>query len=75
MWHLNTQVKDGILAVYINVFEPRMGKRRRFINFMVYPMVYSSIAIKHVTLDTISPWYEYVCTHTCSHFLRKPLLR
>ena len=28
VWHLNTQVNNGLLAAYINVSEIRRGKRR-----------------------------------------------
>ena len=75
VWHLITQVNDGILAAYITVFDPRRGKRRRFIPFLGYYLVYPIISSNLVTLATLSPWYDYVCTHTCSPFLRKPLFR
>ena len=69
MWHLSTQVNDGDIDVLITVFDPRRGNHRRFIPFPVY-----DFASNLVTLATISPWSEYVCTYTCSHFLSKPLL-
>ena len=75
MWHLSTQVNDSDLADYITVFDPRRDKRRRFIPFLVYALVYPIIASNLVTLDTLSPCSESVCTHTCSPFLSKPLLR
>ena len=75
MWHLITQVNNGDLADQITVFYPRRGKCRRFITFLVYAMVYPSISSNLVTLATLSPWYDSVCTHTCSPFLRKTLLR
>ena len=33
VWHLSTQGNNGLLAVYINVFDPRRGKCRWFIPF------------------------------------------
>ena len=66
---------DSDLAAYINVFDPSRGKRRQFIPFLVYDLVYLSIAINLVTLATLVPWSDSVCTHTCSSLLRKPLLR
>ena len=75
MWHLSTQVNNGILAVYITIFEPWGGKRRCFISFMVYALVYPSIASKLLNLDTLSPKSDSVYTLTCSHFLRKLILR
>ena len=64
MWHLITQVNGGNIAAYITVFEPRRGTRRSFITFMVYVLVYLSIASNIVTLDTLSPWYDSVRTQT-----------
>ena len=75
VWHLITQVNDGDLAAYITDFYPRRGKRRRFITFLVYALVYPSIASNLVTLATLSPWSNCVRTHSCSPFSRKPLLR
>ena len=66
VWHLITQVNGGIIAAYITVFDPRKVKRRRLIPFMVYDLVYPSIASNLLTLYTISPWYDYVCKHTWS---------
>ena len=64
VWHLSTQMKNGDLDAYITVFGPRRGKRRRFIPFLVYALVYPIISSNLVTLDTLSPWSYYVCTHT-----------
>ena len=55
MWHLSTQVNNGLLAVQINVFDPRRGKSRRFTPFLVYALVYPSIARNLVTLDILIP--------------------
>ena len=55
MWHLSTQANNGIIAVYITVFDLRRGKRRCFIPFLVYALVYLSISGNLVTLDTLSP--------------------
>ena len=55
MWRLITQVNNGLLAVYITVFDPRRGNRRCLIPFLVYTLVYPSIAINLVTLDTLIP--------------------
>ena len=74
-WHLSTQVKNGIIAAYINVFEPRRDNHRCFITCLVYALVYPSIYSNLVTLATLSTWSESVHTHTCSLFSRKPLLR
>ena len=75
VWHLITQVNGGDLDAQITVFEPRRGKRRRFTPFMFYSLVYPSIASNLVTMATLSPWSDYVCTHTCYPFLRKYILR
>ena len=75
MWHLSTQRTYSNLAYYITVFDTRRDKRRRFIPFLVYALVYPSIASNFVTLDTLSTWSDSVCTYTYSQFLRKPLLR
>ena len=75
MWHLSTKVNNSDLSAYINVFDPIRGKRRHFITFLVYALVYLSIASNLVNLATLSPWSDSVCTHTCYPFLRKPLLR
>ena len=75
VWYLITQLNNGDLAAYITVFDPRRGKRRRFIPFLVYALVYPSIASNLVTLATLSPWSDYLCTHTLSPLFRKPLLR
>ena len=64
MWHLITQVNDSDISADINAFDPRRDKRRHFIPFLVYALVYPSIASNLVTLATLSPWSDYVCTHT-----------
>ena len=35
VWHLSTQVNNGILAAYITVFDPRRDNSRCFINYPV----------------------------------------
>ena len=60
--HLSTQVNDSDISAYITVFDSRRDKRRRFINFLVYALVYLSIAINLVTLSTLSPWSVFVYT-------------
>ena len=60
MWRLSTQVNGGILAAKINVFDLRMGKRRKFIPFLVYALVYLSIVSKLMKLTALSPWCNYV---------------
>ena len=35
----------------------------------------SCISSNLAILDTLSPWYDSVCMHTCSPLLRKPLVR
>ena len=75
VWYLSTQVKNSDLVAYITVFDPRRDKRRRFIPFLVYYLVYPIISSNLVTLDTISPWSDSICTHTCSPFVSKHLLR
>ena len=74
MCHLNTQVNYSDISAKVNVFDPRRGKRRRFIPFLVYALVYPSIASNLVNLTTLIPWSEYVYTHTCSPFFIKPHL-
>ena len=74
VWRLSTQVNDGIIAAYITVSEPRRVNHRPFIPFLVYALVCPSISSNLVTLATLSPWSDYSCTHTCSPFLRKPIL-
>ena len=56
MWHLSTQVNDSDLVAYITVFGLSRDKRRRFIAFLVYAIVYPSIDSNLVTLDKLSPW-------------------
>ena len=75
VWNLITQVNDGLLAAYIAVFDPSMGKCMRCVPFMVYNMIYTNICINLTTLDTLSPWSVSVCIHTWSPFLRNPILR
>ena len=74
VWHLITQVKNSDIATYITVFDSRRDKRRLFIPFQVYALVYPIISSNLVTLDTLSPWSDSVCTHTCSPLLSKPFL-
>ena len=71
MWHLRTQVNDGNLSAWITLFDPSRFNSRRFIPFLVYALLYPIIASNLVTLDTLSPWYDSVRTHTCSPFSRK----
>ena len=75
VWHHSTQVNNSYLAAHINVSDLRRSKRRHFIHFMVYALVYPGISSNLVTLATISPRYESMFTHTCYTLLRKPLLR
>ena len=75
VWHLSTQVNNGLLAACITVFDPRRDKRRCFISCLFYALIYPRISSNLVTLDTLIPKYESICTHTCSPFLRKPPLR
>ena len=44
VWHLSTLVNNGLLAAYINIFDPRKDKRRCFIPCLVYTLVNTSIA-------------------------------
>ena len=73
VWNLSTQVNNGILAAYIAVFDLRRGKL--FITFLVYALVYPIIASNLATISTLIPWSDSFRAHTCSPFLRKPLLR
>ena len=73
--HLSTQVNDGDLDSYIIVFEQSRGKSRYFIPFLVYALVCLSITSNLVTLDTLSPCYDYFCKHTCSPFLTNTIFR
>ena len=75
LWHLSTQVKDGLLPAQITVFDPRRYKRRCFIPCLVYSLVYPGFFSHLVTLATLSPRSGSICAHTCSSFSRKPLLR
>ena len=75
LWHLSTQVNNGPLYVYITVFDPRRGNRRCFIHFLVYALVYRSIASNLVTLGTLSPKSYSAYTQTYYPFLSKPLLK
>ena len=60
VWHLITQVNDGLLAAYIIVFDPRRVKRRHFIQFMVYALVCMSLSSNLVALATLIPWFDSV---------------
>ena len=62
--HIITKVNNGIIAAYITVFDLMRGNRRYFILFIVYSLVYPSIASNLVKLATLSPWYDSVHTHT-----------
>ena len=64
VWHLSTQANNGLLDAYITDFEPRRGKRRCFITFMVYALVYISIASNLVNLANLSLKSDSVYTHT-----------
>ena len=75
VWHLITQINGGDIDAQITVFYPRRDKRRRFINFLVYTLVYMSIASNLMTLATLSNRSEYFCTNNLSPFSRKPFLR
>ena len=75
VWHFSTKANDGILYVYVTVFEPRRVKRRQLINFLVYALVYPSIDSNLVNLAILSNWSESFCMHTCYLFSRNPLLR
>ena len=68
MWHLSTQVNNGLLAVYITVFDLRRGNLRFFIPFLIYDLVYPSIASNLVTFATLSQNSDSVYTHTCYTF-------
>ena len=52
-------MNNGLLDVYITVFDPRRDKRRCFIPFLVYALVYPSIASNLVALAALSPWPDY----------------
>ena len=73
MWNQSTRFNDGILAVNITVFDLERGKRRCFIDFLVYDLVYLIIDANLVTLSTLIPLSDSVCTQTCSPFLRIPI--
>ena len=75
MWHLSTQVNNGLLASYMTDFYPRRGKHRRFITFLVYALVYRSIASNLVTLATLIPWSDSVHIPTCYLFFEETPLR
>ena len=64
VWHISTYVNNGFLAAYINVLDLRRYRRRCFSPFLVYTLFYPIIAINLVTLYTLSPRSESVCTHT-----------
>ena len=60
VWHLSTQVNGSDLTAYITVFNPRRGKCRQLITFLVYDIVYPIIASNLMTLANLSPWYDSV---------------
>ena len=64
MWHLSTQLNNGLLDDYIAFFDPGRGRRRFFITCLVYAMVYPSIASNLVNLATLSPRSDSIYTHT-----------
>ena len=72
VWQPSTQVNNDNIPAYINVFGPRRGKRRRFIKFMVYDMIYTSIDINLMNLATLNPLSDSVRTHTCYPFSLNP---
>ena len=51
-------MNGGILASWINVSDTRMVEHRRFIHFLVYALVYLSIASNLVTLSILITWYD-----------------
>ena len=75
VWHLSTQLNYSNLDAYITVFDPRRGKFRHFIPFLVYDLFYPSIGSNIVNLAFLTSWSDSVSMHICSHFLRKYLLR
>ena len=75
VWNLRTQVNNGLLDAQITVFDPRSDKHSSFFPCLVYALVYPSISSNLVTVATLIPWSESVCTHICSPFSKKPLLR
>ena len=75
LWHLSTQVNGGLIASYINVFDPRRDKHMCFILFLVYAVIYPIIASNLEILATLSPWSDSVFMYTLYPLLRKPLLR
>ena len=64
MWNIITQGNNGLLSSYITVFDLRRVNCRRFIPFLIYALVYLSIASNLVTLDNLSPYPDSVFTHT-----------
>ena len=64
VWHLGTQVNNSLLDAQITVFDPRWVKRRSFIPFLVYNLVYPNIVSNLVNLDILSPWSDAIRTHT-----------
>ena len=75
VWKLIPKVNSGLLAAYITVFDSRREKRRWFIPYLVFTLVYTIISSNLVTLATLSHRSGSVCTHTCSPFSRKPFLK
>ena len=68
-------MNNSDISAYINDFDPKKDKRRHFISFLVYAMVYLSISSNLVTLATLSPWSDSVYMHTWYLFFSKHLLR
>ena len=62
--HISTQVNGIYLADYITVFNPRRDELRCFIPFLVYALVYPSIASNLVILATLIHWSYSVCMYT-----------
>ena len=71
VWHVSTQMNNGILAAWITVFDLRRDKRRCFIFYLVYALLYRSISSNLMTLANLSTRSDSVCRHTCSTFLNK----
>ena len=67
--HTSEQRSSSCLYYF---FEMRRDKRRWFIHCLVYNMVYPSISSNLVTLTTLTPQYDSVCTHICYPSSRKP---
>ena len=65
VWHISTQLNDGLIVAYIIVFYPRRGKSRCFIPFMVYALVYPNIYRNLVAFAALSPWCDSFWKHIC----------